>query len=284
MPNRLYNILVPVDFTPKNKWAIAKAIELANSFNCNIHLVYINSKTFPSMVPVEAIHKMEKPELHEIARSREKLIALKNNFKEHICGKGRIEISLLSGNKQQQLVKYIEQFQIDLVITGLSKYNILHRIWSSISISHFSRKTNIPVLAIRASGLVSHFKKIVLPLSDHIPIRRIRLAAMLGRHFKSTIYVVLLKNDKQENNLPILNQTLEVIQSLTTIPVQHFILEGKNMAKSTLDFSKRINADLIMINPMKDFCLPGLWNKVSGKLFSNNTNIPIITISNPGEE
>ena len=40
MANKLYNILVPVDFTNKNKWAIAKAIELSNSFNCNIHLVY----------------------------------------------------------------------------------------------------------------------------------------------------------------------------------------------------------------------------------------------------
>ena len=41
MQNKLYNILVPVDFTAKNKWAIAKAIEMANNFNCNIHLVHV---------------------------------------------------------------------------------------------------------------------------------------------------------------------------------------------------------------------------------------------------
>ena len=44
MANKLYNILVPIDFTHKNKWAIAKAIELSNSFNCNIHLVYVTGK------------------------------------------------------------------------------------------------------------------------------------------------------------------------------------------------------------------------------------------------
>ena len=44
MSNKLYNILVPIDFTNKNKWAIAKAIELSNSFNCNIHLVYVTGK------------------------------------------------------------------------------------------------------------------------------------------------------------------------------------------------------------------------------------------------
>jgi nucleotide-binding universal stress UspA family protein len=41
MPNKPYNILVPVDFTSKNKWAITKAIEMANQMNCNIHLVNI---------------------------------------------------------------------------------------------------------------------------------------------------------------------------------------------------------------------------------------------------
>ena len=44
MANKLYNILVPIDFTHKNKWAIAKAIELSNSFNCNIHLVHATGK------------------------------------------------------------------------------------------------------------------------------------------------------------------------------------------------------------------------------------------------
>jgi len=44
MANKLYNILVPVDFTYKNKWAITKAVELSNSFNCNIHLVYVGKK------------------------------------------------------------------------------------------------------------------------------------------------------------------------------------------------------------------------------------------------
>ena len=49
-----------------------------------------------------------------------------------------------------------------------------------------------------------------------------------------------------------------MVQSISTIPAQCFLLEGKNLAKSTLQFSKKINADLIMINPLKDFRLPGL--------------------------
>ena len=70
----------------------------------------------------------------------------------------------------------------------------------------------------------------------------------------------------------------EVIQSISTIPVQCFMLEGKNLAKSTLEFSKRINADLIMANPLTEFIMPGFWNKITRKLLSYDSKIPVITI------
>src|SRR5207249_9563724 len=114
---------------------------------------------------------------------------------------------------------------IDMVIKGLSKFNLLNRIWSNVSISGLVRKTNITVLAVRSSGLICHFKKIVLPLHDQIPMRRIRLAAMLGRYFKSTVYVLSLRNKNGDYPMTVLNETLEIIQSLTTIPVQSIILE-----------------------------------------------------------
>lgn len=53
MPVAFYNILVPVDFTAKTKWAIAKAIELANNFHCNIHLVHVVSKPLLPFLPVD---------------------------------------------------------------------------------------------------------------------------------------------------------------------------------------------------------------------------------------
>jgi hypothetical protein len=76
----------------------------------------------------------------------------------------------------------------------------------------------------------------------------------------------------------VLNKTLEVVQSLSTIPVQCFLLEGKNLAKSTLEFSKRINADLIMANPLKEFHMPGWWNRITRKLLSYGSRIPVMTV------
>lgn len=267
MSSKLYNILVPIDFSARNKWAIAKAIELSNSFHCNVHLVYVKSKRrsfFERNVKTE--------------NSLKKLEQLKDAYIHQVCGEGSIEISVLNGHRQKQLADYIRQYEMDLVVTGLSKINFIHRIASSVSISRLAKKTNVPVLGVRPGGLVCHFKKIVLPVSGEIPMRQIRLAALLGRAFKSTVYFVSLRKHADNKDANIIDKALEVVQSISTIPVQCFLLEGQNLAKSTLEFSKKINADLIMVNPIKDFRLPGLWNRLTNKLLSYGSKIPVVTV------
>ncbi len=267
MAKNLYNILVPVDFTGKNKWAISKAVELSNSFHCNIHLVHVARRS------KSLFYQNNKVEL-----AYNKLKQLKSIYSRQLCGEGRIELSVLTGRRQKQLVNYANDYEMDLVITGLSRFNLLQRIISSISISRLAKKTNKPVLAVRASGLVSHFKKIVLPVSGEIPLRQIRLTALLGRAFRSTVYFVTLRQhaDSHQN---LMDKALELVQSISTIPVQCFLLEGKNLAKSTLDFSRKINADLIMVPPARDFRLPGLWNRLTNKLITYASNIPVVTMT-----
>ncbi|HEU4574661.1 MAG TPA: universal stress protein [Chitinophagaceae bacterium] len=280
MPNKLYNILVPVDFSGKNKWAITKAIELANNFHCNIHLVHVVYKPLLPFLPVDRSVITPYESSADLHASRRKLEALKAAYSNQLCGEGKIEISILQGNPRKMLASYIRQYDMDLVVVGLSKFNLLQRIISSISISRLARKTNVPVLAVRSSGLVSHFKKIVLPLHQDIPMRSIKLATILARSFKSTVYLVSLRNQNDHNQAKdILNNALEIVQSLSTIPVQCIFMEGKNLAKSTLEFSKKINADLILVNPVKEFRLPGFWNKITNKLLSYASKIPVITLN-----
>lgn len=280
MANTLYNILVPVNFSSRDKWSIAKAIELANAFQCNVHLVYVVND------PWLAMRKWSQWFLYDstavLTNARKQLEDLRNEYRQHMVGSGKIEISLLKGERSKELVDYIKKFEMDLVVMGLSKFSLTQRILSSVTISNLSRKTSVPVLAIRSSGMVSHFKKIVLPVSGAIPMRRIKMATMLARSFKSTVYLVGLR-DRENMAAQLLNETLDVLQSISTIPVQCFWLEGKNLAKSTLEFSKRINADLIMANPMKEFHMPGWWNRITSKLLSYGSNIPVITVDTSAE-
>jgi nucleotide-binding universal stress UspA family protein len=267
MANRLYNILVPVDFTEKNKWAITKAVELANSLNCNIHLVHVVNGS--SVTPFDS-HT-------DRLNSYDRLKEYESFYSNQLCGNGKIEVSVLEGNAGTALADYATRYEMDLIVIGLPKFNPIQKIFSQNAISHLAKTTNVPVLAVRSGGLVFHFKKILLPLHNEVPIHRIQFATLLAKTFKSTIYMVALRNEDNTSE-KILSEALQIVQNISTIPVQGIILEGKNLAKTTVDFAKRINADLIMINPLKEFHLPGWWNRFTNKLLSYASRIPVITV------
>lgn len=272
MPAQLYNILVPVDFTSKNRWAIAKAVELSNSFHCNIHLVHVRGRQdrmFSQNTKQES--------------ALQKLKDLRAQYQHQLCGEGRIELCVLNGSRSRQLQEYIQKYGMDLITTGLSRFNLLHRIASSVSISNLANRTQIPVLAVRSSGMVCHYKKIVLPVGEELPLRQIRLVAVLGRAFRSTVYFVSLRKDDGTKGKLLINEALEIVQSISTVPVQSFLLEGKNLAKSTLEFSRKINADLIVVNPIRELRLPGWWNRITNRLLSYASRIPVLTISSAGK-
>lgn len=277
MSNKLCNILIPVDFTSKNKWAIAKGIEMANQMNCNIHLVNIvQPNLFSSFTPYES--RVDR------LNSYDQLKDLAVSYSNQLCGNGKIEVSLLEGNTTSKLVEYIKDFEMDMVVLGLSG-NLFQRITSSTSVNKLAKKTNVPVLAVGSKGLVHHFKKIILPLYDELSLRRIRMATTLANSFKSTIYMVTLR---QGNNTPekIIKEGLEIAKSISRVSAQGvsaqgIILEGDNLAKTTIDFAKRINGDLIMINkPMEEHNMTRWWNKLYNKILSYGSEIPVMTMSN----
>jgi nucleotide-binding universal stress UspA family protein len=277
MSNKLCNILVPVDFTSKNKWAIAKGIEMANQMNCNIHLVNIvQPNLFSSFTPYEShVDRLN---------SYDQLKDLAVSYSSQLCGNGKIEVSLLEGNTTNKLVEYIRDFEMDMVVMGLSG-NLFQRISSSTSVNKLAKKTNVPVLAVGSKGLVHHFKKIILPLYDELSLRRIRMATTLASSFKSTIYMITLR---EGNNTPekIIKEGLEIAKSISRVSAQGvsaqgIILEGDNLAKTTIDFAKRINGDLIMINnPVEENKMPRWWNKLYNKILSYGSEIPVMTMSN----
>lgn len=282
MSTNLHNILVPVTFGHRDKWAIIKAIEMANAFQCNIHLVHVVDSMPVAIKESPVLNLFIYDNTAHLTNARHQLETLRNEYRQHLCGNVAIEISLLKGDRSLELIDYIHRFEMDLVVMGLPKFSVIHRVLSSVTISRLARKTTVPVLAIRSTGLVSHFKKIVLPVTGEIPLRRIKMATMLARSFKSTVYLVGL-SDEENRAAQILNNTLDVLQSISTIPVQCFWLEGKNLAKSTLEFSKRINADLILANPLSEFQLPGWWSRITRNLLSYGSQIPVITVSKNSE-
>ncbi|SJZ91827.1 universal stress protein [Sediminibacterium ginsengisoli] len=270
MVTGLKNILVPVNFTARNSWALQKATEMANTFHAHIHLVHVIRSRSSSIFWHNNTVAMQ--------RATERLLALKDEYRPQICSKSNIEISVIEGNPAEALASYMQQYKMDLVVIGIPRFSIFHHLRSSFSIYNTVQRTGVPVLAVKHDGLVSHFKKIVVPMNDSDYALQVKLAAMLGKHFRSTIYLLSLRGSNGEPDHISIMQSMETIHKMAAIPVQTVTLEDANLASGTLRFSKKINADLILINPAREFILPGLWNRLTRKLLSYDSGIPVVTV------
>ena len=258
-----YNILVPVDFAIKTRWAILKAIELANNFNCNIHLVHVYTKPLFRLGRLEGMYLLPYETTIDLERAAAKLENLKENYAPFMKG-GKIEISLLHGSPKKELARYITQFNMDLVVTGLPAMNFYHTMFSSFSATTIASKTDVPVIAVRHGGIISHFKKIVLPVNKDLQESRIKLATKLAISFDSTVFLAVMRKDVEKGD-KILNRALHLVQSVSSIPVQCFMLEGKSLAKSTMRFSKKIKADITFSN-RNDYSFSRLFRKLGKQI------------------
>lgn len=164
MQKRLRSILVAVDFSSKTNRTIIRAINLANHFNCDIHLVQIVSR--PTLYFFLKIFRLVSYEMNmDFENAAWHLNDLKNRYK-HQLKNASIEISVLQGNKYRQLDQYINQHNIDLVVLGIPWYNTVAGVVSLFSIRALARKIKTPVLAVCNSAIFKRFKKIIMPQND----------------------------------------------------------------------------------------------------------------------
>lgn len=103
------------------------------------------------------------------------------------------------------------------------------------------------------------------------------MAAALARSFKSTIYMITLRGNNTSEK--IINEGMDIVRSIPSVTAQGFILEGNDLEKTTFDFAKRINGDLIMINKPEENKFRGWWNKFTNKILSYGSEIPVMTMS-----
>lgn len=274
MSSQSHNILVPIDFTQKNEWAIERAIEMANSLDCNLHLVHVVCN---NLLP------FAKPTVWQgnsaaLRHAAERLVELKHAYQSELTGQASIEISVLQGDPYVQLGGYIEQYKMVMMVLGLPRFSMVREDWSCLSISRMARLTNIPVLAVRRNILTSQGKKILLPIYHEIAYSHIQLAALLGRHLHAGIYLLSLRNGQGSRDQDLLNETLGMMKRVGGQRVHSVVMNGRDLVNSTFEFSKKIDADFVMIHPVKTVKVPGIWTKVADRFISYTSRISSVAL------
>lgn len=224
----LNDILVPIDPKRQSPIAIDRTMQVAERFNCKVHVVHV-ADSF----------------LHRAKAER-------------------------------TIAEYTATHHVDLILAQKSP-QLLPFVPAGIDINRLAARTNCPVLSL-CNLWFNGIENIVLPIAGYLPTRRIMLATYLARTFNASVHLISLTgSDATANsrNQAYLQKTFQLLKENTSIAVKCNSLEGRSIADTTLEYAKRIKADLILANP-------GAESLLSGRMFSrflfNQTSIPVITV------
>jgi len=98
------NILYAIDLDSKNISSLGKALEFAQFLNCSMHILYVND--------IEAGYR------HPTDREDAVALKVKEVIPESMLGNVEIFYAVAKGNTAEEIIKYAQKNNIDLIIVG----------------------------------------------------------------------------------------------------------------------------------------------------------------------
>ncbi len=191
---------------------------------------------------------------------------------------------------EKQIIDYSKRHAVDLILLVKKKRTGHSQLRTVADVDRLVDKTLCPVLTVSDQPALSSLKNIVLPVGDHLPMRKLLFATYLGRTVNSTIHLVAPANNSDPAMAVGMRHNLQkcyrLLRENTNLSVECQASPEENLAEAAWDYAKKIKADLILTSPGKESMLSGFWNNLRSKFFRrkgsrslpNTSQIPVMTI------
>lgn len=279
---KLFNhILVPVNFNRNTPLLMEKAIQVANRFECDIHLLYVQTPI--TSIPFLYDGYLSSPVFNQSEQVAEtKLKALADENRHLLAERLLITSTIVVGNWQLMLKEQIITKHIDLVILPRNESKFFGALIYKIDVNQLSMQTQCPVLTVTKNFDVNQLQNIVVPIGDFLPVKKLAAATYMARKFNAVIHLMGGKsrsygNDKQKARC--LTRSYQLLRDYTNVKVYCSSQQGDTTAEETLAYAKNVKADLIVVNAGKESVLKGWFSKWLGNYLYRDSNIPVLTIS-----
>ncbi|MDN3656686.1 universal stress protein [Ferruginibacter paludis] len=280
---KLFNkILVPVDFSPRSKAAVEKAVEIAQQYNCQIHLLHVaNHSPFTTIALAEghtmvpAIMVENKVELEaQMKRLIKYIELLATDTVQVFCG-------IREGSWNESVVEYVYDNHIDLVLIGQNRSALTKR-KMFVNPDFIAEKTNIPVITIPSNRRLTKLYSIVIPVTNFLPVRKLMYGVYIGSFYNTTIKLLGVENERVKKQVQYyLAKSLQLITDNCDVRVETEIIVSENVAEAVHEFAMLQSADLVIVNPGTQTKMPGFFSSLLGNILQKYSAPPILAV-NPG--
>ena len=227
-------IIVGIDFSNSSMVALKIAVDIANRTGADILMAWVETS--------ELTKDEAKTELHRIA----------TEFTPKLNGK-KITYIICQGKVYQAMANLVEAETPDLIVIGAHGKGGFDEKYAGQNVFKIVTECKCPVLTIRETfNFDKHLEKLILPIDSSRDTRQkvpwtIEFAKMFP-HSHICVLGVQTTHIKSVRN--IVRGYVNSVESFLTkhnLPYTTEYVDSENVTASTLEYAKKINADLIVV-------------------------------------
>jgi nucleotide-binding universal stress UspA family protein len=281
-PFFIKRILIPVDFSFTALKAVDHAVNIAKLAQAEIYLLHVIENIHSTTDPLYFSIPKERTLDADLTRiSNESLNRISNKIQSK--GFSNIKTMTVFGRTHTEILKTAKKIKADLIVMGTHGVTGFQEFIMGSNTYRVVSDAECPVLSVQRKNKPLGYKNILVPFTDSVHSReKVSFAIKVAELFGAKISVLGFDNgDSKAHSKKIalqaeqIKKVVEKHQLNSTIK----ITDQPYTAKTVLDYSKKINADLITVtgNVDKRDITEYFKGSLSQQLI-NHSELPVLSI------
>jgi len=270
------NILVGIDFLDSSINALEHAVSIGNVSKSDVRMIWVNRPEYNKEVFLYEPEKLPK--------------VVEDKFRELIAEyqpkleNGKLDYVIREGKVYKRIVKEAESIGTELIIVGTHGSSGFEEFWIGSNANKVVSATELPVITIRGGiDVAKPLTRVLLPIDSSLETRqKVPFTAYLVKLHDAEIIVTALYTTKVESVRDRVDRYVDqVTEYLDDEEVRYRVekLEVETLTADTIEFAKKVGANLIAIMTEQERKAANLWLGPYAQQFVNHSPIPILSIS-----
>ena len=267
------HILVPIDFSDQSLIALKQSYNLARLTKADLTLINVIDQSFH--LPFFSV-KEDKSIEKKIQKALEKL-AEETTKESGIV----VNILVVRGKVYEEVQKAAKKLKCSFIIMGTNGSHGLKKFIGSNAL-RVIREAPCPVISIKGKKHRTGCKTIVLPLDLTKETKeKVAKAIEIANLFGSTINLVSAITSDDEFIINKLKRQMNQVHEFVlqhNVPCQIEFLHGGDISEDTVEYAKKIKADLIMIMTQEETWTDIMFINSAAQKVINESEVPVLSI------
>jgi nucleotide-binding universal stress UspA family protein len=267
-------IIVAIDFSECSINAFIHALSIAQKCHSDLLLVWVRKS------PTEK-DKFDDPNdpSKEVIAQFEELIrkhqpSLPNN---------KIDYKIRTGKVYKEIADEAKESGAMLVVTGTHGASVFVEFWIGSNANRIVSLSYCPVITIRAGiNIQRALSKIVMPIDSSMETRqKATFTAYIAKQHDAEVYILSIYTSK----VKAIRQNVDLYSSqvgayMEEMGIKYHIdgVSADNIADTTIEYAKKVEANLIAIMTQQESNASNLWMGPYAQQLVNRSPIPVLSI------